>query len=178
MNESKDDFRKNIEKIKPSLFPQTSCLQYNVFMRLKYNQRPPVTQLSMTPMIDVIFLLLVFFVCTANFDRLEALLATELASSGVTGGVTVSQPEILNLDHARVTILYENGQPAWQVEGHNCQSLRDLQSVLVQIARAKDDFPVVISCDENAPVEFWLDVIDACRQVGLTNISFELQGEA
>ena len=147
-------------------------------MRLKHIQRPPVVQLSMTSMIDVIFLLLIFFVCTANFERLEALLATELASSGVTGGVAVTPPELLNLDHARISISYENGQPAWQVEGHNCRSLRDLQSVLVQIARAKDDFPIVISCDENAPVEFWLDVIDACRQVGLTNLSFELQGES
>jgi len=143
-------------------------------MRLKHPQRPPVIQLSMTSMIDVIFLLLIFFVCTANFEKLEALLATELASSGVTGGVAVPQPEILNLDHARISISYTNGKPAWQVEGHNCRSLRDLQAVLVQIARAKDDFPIVISCDENVPIEFWLDVIDACRQVGLTNISFEM----
>ena len=126
-------------------------------------------------MIDVIFLLLIFFVCTANFERLEALLATELAASGVTGSVSVTQPEILNLDHARIMISYKNNQPAWQVEGRDCRSLRDLQAVLVQIARAKDDFPLVISCDENVPVEFWLDVIDACRQVGLTNISFELR---
>ena len=144
-------------------------------MRLKFSQRPPMVQLSMTSMIDVIFLLLIFFVCTANFERLEALLATELAASGVTGSVSVTQPEILNLDHARITISYKNNQPAWQVEGRDCRSLRDLQAVLVQIARAKDDFPLVISCDENVPVEFWLDVIDACRQVGLTNISFELR---
>ncbi len=146
-------------------------------MRLKYVKRPPVIQLSMTSMIDVIFLLLIFFVCTANLDQIEALLATELSSSGVTGGVSVTDPAELNLDSARVTIRYENGRPAWQVESHACENLGDLQSVLVQIARAKDDFPVVISCDENVPVEYWLDVIDACRQVGLANISFELKGE-
>jgi biopolymer transport protein ExbD len=151
-----------------------SALWYNPLMRLKHIKRPPVIQLSMTPMIDVIFLLLIFFVCTANLDRIEALLATELASSGVTGGVGELDPAMLNLDHARITISYENGKPAWQVEGRNCPSLRDLQVVLVQIARAKDDFPLVISCDENVPVEFWLDVIDACREIGLKNISFEL----
>ena len=144
-------------------------------MRLKSHPRPLLVQLSMTSMIDVIFLLLIFFVCTANFERLEAILATELTSSGVTGSVSVAQPEILNLDQARITVSYKNNQPAWQVEGRNCRSLRDLQAILVQIARAKNDFPLVISCDENVPVEFWLDVIDACRQVGLKNISFELQ---
>ena len=146
-------------------------------MRLKHVKRPPVIQLSMTAMIDVIFLLLIFFVCTANFDRIEALLATELASSGVTGSVAVTDPALLNLDHARITISYENGQPIRQVEGRNCPNLQDLQAILVQIAKAKDDFPLVISCDENVPVEFWLDVIDACREVGLKNISFELQGK-
>ena len=143
-------------------------------MRLKHVKRPPIIQLSMTAMIDVIFLLLIFFVCTANHDRIEALLATELASSGVTGSVAEIGQELLNLDHARITISYENGQPVWQVEERNCLTLRDLQAVLVQIATAKDDFPLVISCDENVPVEFWLDVIDACREVGLKNISFEL----
>ena len=146
-------------------------------MRLKHTKRPPMVQLSMTSMIDVIFLLLIFFVCTANFDRFEALLTTELASSGVTGSAAVTSPEILNLGYARITISYENGQPVWQVEGNHCSELRDLQAVLVQVARAKDDFPIVISCDENVPVESWLDVIDACRQVRLTNISFELMSE-
>jgi len=134
-------------------------------------------QLSMTSMIGVIFLLLIFFVCTANFDRIEALLTTELASPGVTGNVAVTDPVLLNLDHARITISYENGQPVWLVEGRNCQTLRDLQAILVQIAKAKNDFPMVIFCNENESVEFWLDVIDAGREVGMTNISFELQSE-
>ena len=142
-------------------------------MRLKHTQRPSVIPLSMTSMIDVIFLLLIYFVCTANFEKIEGLLSTELASSGVTGGVGATNPIVQNLDHARIAISYVNGKPTWQVEGHKCQSLRDLQAVLIQIARAKEDFPIVISCDENVPVEFWLDVIDACRQVGLTNFSFE-----
>ena len=146
-------------------------------MRLKHIKRPPVIQLSMTSMIDVIFLLLIFFICTANFDRIEALLATELTSSGMTGDAAEISTTILNLDHARITISYENGQPAWQVEGRNCPTLWDLQAVLVRIARAKDDFPLVIFCNGDVPVEFWLDVIDASREVGLTNISFELQGE-
>jgi Biopolymer transport protein len=144
-------------------------------MRLKYAKRPPIVQLSMTSMIDVIFLLLIFFVCTANFNRIEALMKTELASSGVTGGgVAVADPVLLNSDRAAIKILYENNAFHWQIEGRKGQSLRDLQAVLVQIARAKDDFPVILSCDENVPIEHWLDVIDACRQVGLSNISFAL----
>ena len=145
-------------------------------MRLKRTARPKVLQLAMTPMIDVIFLLLIFFVCTANFDRIENLLPTRLASSGVTGSVSVTDPVLLNADQAVIKISYENNFPRWQVESRNCQSLRELQSVLVQIAQAKDDFPIIVSCDENVPVEHWLDVIDACRQVGLVNLSFEWKG--
>lgn len=147
-------------------------------MRLKYVKRPPPIQLSMTSMIDVIFLLLIFFVCTANFEKIEALLPTELTSTGVTGSVAVTDPALLNSDKAGIHITYADGRPAWQIEGRSCNSLRELQAVLVQIARAKDDFPVIISCDENVPVEHWLDVIDACRQVGLVNISFSLTAES
>jgi Biopolymer transport protein len=144
-------------------------------MRLKQLKRTQAVQLMVTPMIDVIFLLLIFFVCTANFDRIEGLLPTELASSGVTGHVAVTDPLLLGADRALIKISYENGSPRWQVEGRNCQSLRELQAVLVQIAKAKDDFPIILSCDENVPVEIWLNVIDSCRQVGLVNISFALK---
>ena len=34
------------------------------------------TELSMTPMIDVVFLLMVFFVCTASFKAAELVLPT------------------------------------------------------------------------------------------------------
>ena len=144
-------------------------------MRLQSVKRPPMVQLSMTSMIDVIFLLLIFFVCTANFEKIEGLLATELASSGVTGRVAVTDPVLLGRDRAAIQITFFENHPAWQVEGRHCHSLRELQAILVQIARAKDDFPVIISCDESVPVEHWLDVIDACRQVGLTNLSFGLR---
>ena len=37
---------------------------------------------KMTPMIDVVFLLLIFFVCTASFQIAEALLPAPLAYAG------------------------------------------------------------------------------------------------
>ncbi len=39
---------------------------------------------SMTPMIDVVFLLLIFFVCKASFQIAEAVLPSPLATGGTT----------------------------------------------------------------------------------------------
>ncbi len=41
-------------------------------------------QLAMTPMIDVVFLLLVFFVCTVRFERNEQVYRLDLPSRGTT----------------------------------------------------------------------------------------------
>ncbi|MSR44008.1 MAG: hypothetical protein EXS15_01425 [Phycisphaerales bacterium] len=41
-------------------------------------------QLAMTPMIDVVFLLLVFFVCTVRFERGEAVYQLDLPARGAT----------------------------------------------------------------------------------------------
>lgn len=44
-------------------------------------RRPPVYQLRTAPMIDVVFLLLIFFLLTANFRPQEGFLPTELPRS-------------------------------------------------------------------------------------------------
>ena len=47
---------------------------------------------KMTPMIDVIFLLLIFFVCTASFRAAEEVLPAQMPSSG-TIAADVEIPE-------------------------------------------------------------------------------------
>ena len=42
-------------------------------------------EVKMTPMIDVIFLLLIFFVCTASFRAVEEVLPTNLSLPGAIG---------------------------------------------------------------------------------------------
>ena len=49
---------------------------------------------SMTPMIDVVFLLLIFFICASVGQRSEALLPTQLAEGGAVPAAEMVQQKV------------------------------------------------------------------------------------
>lgn len=133
-------------------------------------------ELKMTPMIDVIFLLLIFFVCTANFQPLESLLPTNMSLSG-TSPVEIEMPTPENLDVARIVLTWDEKKPAWAVEGNRCASLQELRVLLNRLREAKPDLPVIIDSEKNVPMEHVIDVYDAARWAGLSHIQFAAEKE-
>jgi len=138
---------------------------------MKYN--PPHSkpaEIQMTPLIDVIFLLLVFFVCTANFMPPEEVLPmdTTLPSEVTT---EVALPDPVNLDVVFVQLFFDR-EPRWQVEGNQCTTLWEVQNILLSIRNIKADIPVIIGSADNVPMEDVIDVYDVCRRVGLSRIQF------
>jgi biopolymer transport protein ExbD len=124
----------------------------------------------MTPMIDVIFLLLVFFVCTANFMPPEEILPMDTTLPGnVVAEVVLPDP--VNLDTVLIQIFFDQ-VPNWKIEGNQCRTLHDVQNLLRLIQEAKSDIPVIIESADNVPMENVIDVYDACRRVGLSRIQF------
>lgn len=140
------------------------------------NRKRNTPELRMTPMIDVIFLLLIFFVCTANFQKLEGMLPTDMSFSG-SAPVEIALPSPENLDVARIILTYP-GMPRWQIEGNHCSSLREVRSILRQLREVKVDIPVIIESDANVPMENVIDLYDACRSAGLSQIKFAAKKEA
>lgn len=138
-------------------------------MKCKLPRTKPV-ELRMTPVIDVIFLLLVFFVCTANFSPLEEILPM---NTTVPGSVEVDSvfPDPVNLDVVVIKIAFDQ-EPSWQIEGHQHTTLHDVQTLLQSIQNVKEDIPVIIESADNVPMESVIDVYDVCRRVGLSRIQF------
>jgi biopolymer transport protein ExbD len=124
----------------------------------------------MTSMIDVIFLLLVFFVCTANFIPLEGMLPTNMSLSG-SSAVEIVLPKPENLDVVRILLTFD-GLPHWRVEDNQCHSLREVQTILQKLREIRQDIPVIIDSNENVPMEHVIDVYDICRIAGLSQIQF------
>lgn len=132
--------------------------------------RPKPAGLNMTSMIDVIFLLLVFFVCTANFKPPEEVLPMESTLPG-NAVAEVSLPDPIDLDQVFIQISF-NQIPSWQVEGNQCTTLDDVQRILRTVWEIKPDIPVVIAAAENVPMEDVIDIYDVSRRVGLSQIQF------
>ena len=59
----------------------------------KPNQQDSSIELNLTSMIDVIFLLLIFFVCTTDFREPEKRLPTNLGSGAIAADETRTQEE-------------------------------------------------------------------------------------
>ena len=126
--------------------------------------------LSMTSMIDVIFLLLIFFVCTANFRPLEERLPMNLSLPGSITEFVTKNPEYQDLKFAIVHISFTNDEPHWQIEGRSCGSLAEVKQILAQLAEIKLDFPIIIDSEKETPFQYLIEVYDTCRQVGLNRV--------
>ena len=131
-------------------------------------------EIKMTPMIDVVFLLLVFFVWTASFHAVEYLLPSSLSQkqgTGQTVNVDEPPPEI-EFEDIVVRISFTNNQPAWSVNGQPVASLSEVRNRLALVADIKIDSPVILHPDETVPVGNVIDVYDATRLAGFTQIQF------
>ncbi|MHC4179578.1 MAG: ExbD/TolR family protein [Planctomycetota bacterium] len=137
---------------------------------------------KMTPMIDVIFLLLIFFVCTASFDPRvrEQILPTRLSLPGAIQSDVQIDPEIMDLDEIVVEVLWREidgrWRAQWQINDRNYTSLADVGAVLLAVKDLnkdlKSDLPVILDVEPDVPMEDVIDVYDLCREVGLLRVQF------
>ena len=132
--------------------------------------RPKPIGIHMTPMIDVIFLLLIFFVCTASFMPLENFLPMDTTLPGDVP-TEIVLPDPADIDVAVVQIFFDQ-QPYWKIEGNHLQTLREVQGILQRIRDIKPNIPVIIDSADNVPMENVIDIYDICRRLGLVQIQF------
>ncbi len=133
-------------------------------------------EIKMTPMIDVVFLLLVFFVWTASFHAVEYLLPSSLSQQQGTAQTINPEepPPEIEFEDIVVRIAYVDNQPAWSVNGQPIQSLTEVRDRLALVADIKIDSPVILHPDESVPVGNVIDVYDATRMAGFTQIQFAI----
>ena len=93
--------------------------------------------------------------------------------SALPGSVSadVTLPDPTDLDVVLVRVFFDR-KPHWQIEGHQCSTLHEVQDVLQAIRDVKEDIPVIIDSAENVPMETVIDVYDVCRRIGLSRIHF------
>lgn len=127
---------------------------------------------KMTPMIDVIFLLLIFFVSTASFRAAEETLPTNLSLPGTLAESEPIDPELEDLDDVVVKILRREGRTGWQINGEDLPNLGEVRAKLEAVAKVKIDLPVILDVEGDVPIENVIDVYDICRQIGLERVQF------
>lgn len=133
--------------------------------------------LSMTPMIDVIFLLLVFFVCTASFRPPEQSLPTQVSLPGSEPADTPPDEEFEDLDDLVVKVLWLKTRPAWELNNRQYGSLGEVRTVLEAAQRVQPGLPVILNVRPEVPMNHVIDIYDLCRLVGLARVQFAASAE-
>ena len=123
-------------------------------------------QLDMTPMIDVVFELIIFFVVTIKqedlFTRLNANRPAPASSTSSS-----------NESDTTVTIEIDRGRDANGVIIYNKREIRrkELDQNLKEVARTSKKTPIVIKCTEASPHKALVDVLDICYRNELHSVS-------
>ena len=124
-------------------------------------RRAKAPALALTSMLDVIFLLLCFFVTASVFSQWESEISISLpsASSAETPGRLPGEV-ILNVS-----------KEGFVTVNAKALSLADLGSRLKKVAEFYPGQPVVIRADRETSYESLVKVIDTCRTSGVWNFS-------
>jgi biopolymer transport protein ExbD len=138
----------------------------------RHAERRGELTLSMAPMIDVIFLLLIFFVCTASFRPPEQVLPTQVSLPGSEPANTPPDEEFEDLDDLIVKILWRRTQPAWELNNRQYGSLGEVRTVLEAAQRVQPGLPVILNVEPEVPIHHVIDLYDLCRLVGLARVQF------
>lgn len=133
---------------------------------------------TMTPMIDVVFLLLVFFVWTASFQIIEKILPSHMsAQMGADAIEQIEPPPEQDFDNIVVRIGYDGSAPTWTINDELVSSLDGVQLHLMAVARVKKDAPVILHPDAIVPLGFVIEAYDVAKIVGFQKVSFAVNPE-
>lgn len=127
-------------------------------MRRKKNREDDEAEVNLTPMLDVVFIMLIFFIVTASFVK--------------ESGIDVNRPD------ASTATVKERGNILVAITENNQiwidRRQVDVRSVRANIERLHAENPqgaVVIQADENSKNGLLVQVMDAARQAGVFNVS-------
>lgn len=130
------------------------------------NLRPApkeVVDINLTPLIDVVFLLLIFFMVSTTFNR-DSELSIELPSASAEA--RKRQPDSIQVAIDAQGRFYVNGRQLL-----NTQS-KTVRQALKDAAGDKESPPIIINADAKTPHQAVVQVMDAARKLGFVRLTF------
>jgi biopolymer transport protein ExbD len=131
-------------------------------MRFREAMPPQPPGMQIAPMVDIVFLLLIFFLMTWNFSRSEMELDVKVpkAQEGKESRRAVGEV-ILNVKADGKVVMNRRELNA-----------ADLEAALAKIATLYPDQAVILRGDENVDYRHIVEVLDICRRANIWNVAF------
>ncbi|MGE9269953.1 MAG: ExbD/TolR family protein [Verrucomicrobiales bacterium] len=126
------------------------------------NREPKSAGMQLAPMIDIVFLLLIFFIVTWQFSREEVDMRIAVPTSEEGADPKRVLGEII------LNVRADGSVSVWG----ETKSKNELKQTLSAIALQHENQPVRLRGDAETPFQRIVEVIDTCQQAGIWNISF------
>ena len=131
-------------------------------MNLRPERTDERVDINLTPLIDVVFLLLIFFMVSTTFDR-HAKLKVELPEASAKQQQQVDEPVVLSID-AKGNYFINDRQIV-------NTTLETLKTALAKTVGDNKEVSLVLRADAKTPHQSVVRAMDAASQLGLTRLS-------
>lgn len=131
-------------------------------MNFRNRAQPEAAGFQIAPMIDVVFLLLIFFLVTWNFARQEMELDVKVPTAREGQETRRAIGEVILNVRSDGTIVMNRRE--FQPD--------ELLTTLTRIAEMYPDQAVVLRGDESTDYRHIVNVLDICRQANIWNVAF------
>ncbi len=127
--------------------------------RLPRHQATEESEIDLTPMLDVVFIMLIFFIVTASFVK--------------ESGIEINRPESNQQsdpsDTASIVFQITANNEIWLEERRI--DIRSVRANVEQLHAERPQAPVIIQAHKNANAETYAGVADASREAGVYEVS-------
>ena len=129
-------------------------------MRLIRHKREAV-DVNLTPLIDVVFLLLIFFMVSTTFTK-ETRLTLQLPEA---------QSEEVAVDPKMIEVVV-GAEGQYAINGRSLvnNQIKTLMSAIAEVSSSSEQLPFVITADQDARHQDVIRVYDAAGRLGFTKI--------
>ncbi len=124
-------------------------------------QRHEEIGVNLTSLIDVVFLLLIFFMVSTTFTKESHL---KLTLPTASGEVTEQASRLIDITISAKGVYTVNGQSLVN------NRLDTLKRAIGKEARSQKDLPLIITADAQTPHQSVITAMDAAGQMGFSNL--------
>lgn len=136
---------------------------------------------TMTPMIDVVFLLLVFFICASVGSTADKLLPAELNGNSTTSLEPVAPVEPEEWQHPPVQIRIEPSDAGDDpvsvfLDDERLKGIESLSQRLTRLGAADPATRIILNVNDDVEVQQFILIYDLCQKLKFKNVSFAVRG--
>jgi biopolymer transport protein ExbD len=131
-------------------------------MKFRTRQAPQVMGFQIAPMVDILLVLLCFFIITWSWASKENELDVKVPSAQ---NAKESNPVV----NQTVINVKKDGSVVWNKKPI---AYKELGVKLKELSKLFPDYAIIVRGDENVPYRFITAVLDTCREANIWNVAF------